>query len=176
MRFSNSLIRRAVIALALSGLAASLIVPGSVAATTSDTYTMTGYEVYYAPDQADFVGKGAGDGPRELSGWYTSVYHSLVVVPSGEVTGGSAFLQRIDGVQINGDIIGGDAVQADPGYNCTTETHQVTAELANVTSSDEPGAVGTAVLSATLTHYHAWVFGTCYAYSARIDGTITLTI
>ena len=138
---------------------------------------MSGYEVYFGPDHAVFLGTGSGyDGPHELSGWYTSVYHSLVVVPSGVVTGGNAFLQRIDGVQIQGDISGGEAVQTTPGDNCTTETHQVTAQLVNVTRTDESGAVGTAVMNATLTHYHAWIFGSCYAYAARVDGTITVTV
>jgi hypothetical protein len=138
---------------------------------------MTGYEVYFGADHAVFVGTGSGTGgPLELSGWYTSVYHSLSVVPTGTVTGGDAGLQRIDGVSISGDITGGEAIQTNPGYGCTTETHSVTAFLSNVTRSDAPGRTGTAVMMATLTHYHAWVFGTCYAYSARIDGTITVIV
>ena len=180
MRLSRPLPCTATFVLALVGLTVALLVPSTVAAyemPTTDTYTMGGYEVYYAPDHAVFAGTGSGyDGPQDLSGWYTSVYHDLVVVPSGAVTGGSALLQRIDGVQIRGDITGGEAVQTNPGYDCTTETHAVTAFMDNVTRSDEPGKVGTAVLMATLTHYHAWVFGTCYAYSARVDGTITVII
>jgi len=173
---SRHVTRRALSVLALGGVFCALIVPASAAASTSETYTMTGYEVYFAPDQGVFVGTGAGvDGLRELSGWYTSVYHTLSVSP-GNVTGGSAYLQRVDGVQIGGDFSGGDVAQTNPGYNCTTETHQVTAQLVNVTRTDEPGVVGTAVLSATLTHYHAWVFGSCYTYSARVDGTITVTV
>ena len=40
-----------------------------------ETYAMVGYEIYYAPDLGVFAGTGAGyDGPRELSGWYTSIY------------------------------------------------------------------------------------------------------
>jgi hypothetical protein len=171
--------RFAVLSLVL--LAAPLVLASpaaaSIAAPTTETYTMTGYEIYFAADHAIFVGTGDGqDGARELSGWYTSVYHSVVVVPSGDVTGGTAFLQRIDGVEIQGDISGGEAVQTDPGDNCTTETHQVTAQLTNVTRTDEPGVVGTAVLSATLTHYHVMVFGTCYAYSASVNGTIDVTV
>jgi hypothetical protein len=168
---------RGTAALAFLAVLATSAVPVAAAAATTETYTMGGYEVFYAPDHAVFVGTGSGSGgPLELSGWYTSVYHSLVVVPSGEVTGGSAVLQRIDGVQIRGDILSGEAVQTNPGANCTTETHAVTAILDNVTRSDTPGKTGTAVLMATLTHYHVWVFGTCYAYSARVDGSITVIV
>lgn len=63
-----------------------------------------------------------------------------------------------------------------PGYDCTTETHAVTAFMNDVTSTDAPGRTGTAVLMATLTHYHTWVLGTCYTYSARVDGSITAII
>src|SRR3954454_19367051 len=172
--FSSRALNRRASALALLAICASLAVPlpAAAAAPETDTYSMTGYEVYYAPDQAVFVGAGAGlDGPRELSGWYTSVYHTLSVSP-GNVTGGSATLQRIDGVRIDGTFSGGDVAQTNPGYDCTTETHIVTANLENVMRTDQPGVMGTGVLTATLTHYHAWIFGTCYAYSARVDATI----
>jgi len=99
-----------------------------------------------------------------------------VIVPSGEVTGGSAALQRIDGVEISGQITGGEAAQTSPGDNCTTETHAVTAFMGNVTRSDMPGKTGTAILMATLTHYHTWFLGTCYTYSARVDGSITVIV
>jgi hypothetical protein len=136
---------------------------------------MTGYEVYFGADHAVFVGTGAGTQPTDLSGWYTSVYHTLSVSP-GSITGGSATLQRVDGVQISGDFSGGDVAQTYPGYNCTTETHAVTALMNDVTRTDMPGATGTAVMMATLTHYHTWFFGTCYTYSARVDATITVII
>jgi len=137
---------------------------------------MVGYEIYYAPDLGVFAGTGAGyDGPRELSGWYTNVYHTLDIAP-GNVTGGSAGLQRIDGVQINGDFSGGDVSEANPGDNCTDQSFVVNAQMVNVTRTDEMGAFGTATLNATLTHYRAWVWGTCYTYSARVDGTITVNV
>jgi hypothetical protein len=176
--FSIRSLNRRASALALVAITASMAapLPSAAAEAQPDTYSMTGYEVYYAPDQAIFVGTGAGlDGPRELSGWYTSVYHTLSVSP-GNVTGGGATLQRIDGVRIDGAFSGGDVAQTNPGYDCTTETHVVTAQLVNVTRSDVPGVVGTGVLTATLTHYHAWAFGTCYAYSARVDATIAVTM
>src|SRR4051812_26509116 len=152
--------RATALALASLGAALALPLPAAAAATTpqTDTYSMTGYEVYYAPDEAVFVGTGAGlDGPRELSGWYTSVYHTLSVSP-GNVTGGSATLQRIDGVRIDGTFSGGDVAQTNPGYDCTTETHIVTATLKNVMRTAQRGVGGPGVLTATLTHYHAWIF------------------
>jgi hypothetical protein len=176
MRLALPPARRAVV-LGFALLLAPAALPGPAAAANVDTYRLSGYEVYFGADHAVFVGAGAGDGgPLDLTGWYTSVYHTLEVVPSGQVTGGDAALERVDGVQIRGDINGGEAVQTSPGYDCTTETHAVTAFLANVTRTDMPGKTGTAVLMATLTHYHAWVFGSCYTYSARIDGTITVIV
>lgn len=168
--------KRVLLTLALAGLFAALITPASAAASTSETYTMVGYEVFYAPDHGVFAGTGAGyDGPHELSGWYTDVYHTEWISP-GNVTGGSAALSRIDGVQIAGTFSGGDVSETNPGYDCTTETHTVTAELVNVTRTDEPGVVGTAVLNATLTHYQTWILGTCINYSARVDATITVDV
>ena len=167
---------RAALVLVPALLLGQLALPASVGAMTYETYSMTGYEVFYAPTQAVFVGTGAGlDGPRELSGWYTSVDHTLSVSP-GSVTGGSAELRRIDGVTIQGDFTSGTVVQTDPGLGCTTETHIVTARLTDVTRSDQPGAVGTAYLTATLTHFHTWIFGSCWTYSAKVDGTITVTV
>jgi hypothetical protein len=168
--------KRVLLTLALIGLFCALVAPVSASASTSETYSMVGYEIYYAPDHGVFAGTGAGvDGPHELSAWVTDVYHTLSISP-GNVTGGSASLQRIDGVYISGDFSGGDVVESNPGYYCTTETHTVTAQLVNVTRSDEPGAVGTAVMTATLTHYQALFWGQCINYSARVDATITVTV
>jgi hypothetical protein len=152
-------------------------VPASASASVAETYTLNGYEVYFGTDHAVFVGAGAGEGGiNELSGWYTSVYHSVVIDPTGEVTGGDAVLQRVDGVQISGDITGGGATQTSPGDGCTTQTYAITAELSNATRTDMPGATGTAQLAATLTHYRSWFFGGCWVYSASVNGTITTTI
>src|SRR3954462_2571493 len=143
--FSIRALNRRASALALLAICASLAVPlpAAAAAPETDTYSMTGYEVYYAPDQAVFVGTGSGlDGPRELSGWYTSVYHTLAISP-GNVTGGGSTLPRIDGVRIDGAFSGGDVAQVDEGYDCTTTTHTVSAHLVNVTRTDAQGVVGT---------------------------------
>jgi len=157
--------------------AAAAALPASASASTAETYTLNGYEVYFGTDHAVFVGAGAGEGGiNELSGWYTSVYHSLVIDPTGDVTGGDAILQRVDGVQISGDIIGGGATQTSAGDNCTTQTYAITAQLSNAIRTDMPGASGTAELVATLTHYRSWFFGGCWVYSASVNGTITTTI
>ena len=170
-------IGRGTAALAFLAVLATSAVPAAAAAATTETYTLGGYEVYFGTDHAIFVGTGTGqDGLHELSGWYTSVFHSVVIDPTGIVTGGNAFLQRIDGVQISGDITGGGATQTAAGDNCTTQTYAITAYLSGATRTDDPGAVGTAQLSATLTHYRSWFLGSCWVYSASVDGTITIAI
>lgn len=168
------------LALVLVLLALPVALPSTAAAAlgspTVETYTMTGYEVYFGSDHAVFVGTGSGAaGPRDLSGWYTSVYHTLSITP-GSVVGGESALHRLDGVSISGEFTGGDIAQASAGPNCTNETYAVTAMLDNVTRSDMPGETGTAVMMATLTHYQGWFFGNCYVYSARVDGSITVII
>jgi len=167
---------RASLALIPALLLAALAMPAPVGAMSLESYSMTGYEVYYAPTRAIFVGAGNGEsGPLELSGWYTSVDHTLSVSP-GFVTGGFASLRRIDGVQIQGYFSDGTVAQTNPWPNCTTETHVVKGMLRNVTRSDAPGVVGIAYLEATLTHYRAWIFGQCYSYSARVEGTISVAV
>jgi hypothetical protein len=168
--------RKFVLTLAVPVFLMALAGPASAySPPTAETYSMTGYEVYFGADHAVFVGTGAGTTASDLSGWYTSVYHTLSVSP-GSVTGGQATLQRIDGVRISGNFSGGDVAQTYPGYDCTTETHAVTALMSDVTRSDRFGVTGTAVMMATLTHYHTWFLGTCYTYSARVDATITVII
>src|SRR5436309_906130 len=111
MSFSRQSARRAV-ALSFVLLGPPVAFPPA----TAETYTLSGYEVYFGTDHAIFVGTGTGEaGLHELSGWYTSVYHSLVIDPAGDVTGGTALLQRVDGVQISGGIFGGGATQTSPG-------------------------------------------------------------
>src|SRR4051794_20742297 len=176
MRFPRTFARRA-IALSLMLPAALVALPAAAAAATTETYTLSGYEVFFGQDHAVFVGTGSGqDGLHELSGWYTSVFHSSVIDPTGVVTGGDALLQRLDGVQISGDITGGGATQIAAGDNCTTQTYTITADIGNATRSDEPGSIGTAQLSATLTHYRSWFFGGCWVYSASVEGTISVTV
>jgi hypothetical protein len=175
MRLPRPSARRAA-ALGFALLSSLVALPTAAAASTDETYSLSGYEVYFGTDHAVFVGTGAGDGGlHELSGWYTSVYHSIVIDPTGDVTGGSAMLQRVDGVQISGDITGGGATQTGAGDNCTTQTYAITASLA-ATRTDEPGATGSATLNATLTHYRSWFFGSCWVYSASVNGTITVTV
>jgi hypothetical protein len=176
MRSIGPLMRR-VAALIVVLPAALVALPPTTVAATTESYTLGGYEVYFGTDQAVFVGTGsAADGLHDLSGWYTSVYHSVVIDPTGVVTGGTALLQRVDGVQISGTIVGGGATQTAAGDNCTTQTYAISAQLAGAIRSDAPGAVGTAEMTATLTHYRGWFLGSCWVYSARVDGAITVTI
>ena len=147
--------------------------PGPARATEVESYQLDGYEVFYSPTRAMFAGT-SGDGLGGVSAWYSSIDHSLVISPSGAITGGWAVLHRPDGVRIGGWFSGGDVVLVDDGPGCTTEAHSVEGALVSVTRSDT-GAVGSGVFRATLLHHRAWLFGTCISYSASVSGSIELT-
>ena len=161
--------------------AGALALPSRVSAgTLYESYSIHGYEVWYAPTMGTFVGTGAGingfGASIELNAWHASIEHSEVLIPSGLVTGGTATLYRLDGVVVQGRFSEGIATQTYAGPGCTTEYHAVTGTLRDVTSSALPGAVGVGHFSATLAHYRAHIFGSCYAYSASVTGTITVWI
>ena len=145
-----------------------------------ETYAIQGYEVWYAPTVGTFMGTGAGTNgfgaALELNAWHARIEHDEVLIPSGNITGGKATLYRLDGVRVEGYFTDGVATQTYAGPDCTTEYHSVSGSLTNVTSSAVPGAVGVGYFSATLVHYRAHVFGSCYAYSASVNGSITVWI
>ena len=163
--------------LALALIAAfAFAAPASASAATSslyETYDLTGYEVWYAPTTGTFVGVGSGTA-GEISAWYTSVDHDAVIIPNGRVTGGSAALQRVDGVRMTGEFSGGTVWQTNDGPGCTNDEFQMTGTVANVTRSDRPGDTGYGYFTATLKHYRAWIFGDCYSYSAKVTGTFSI--
>ena len=166
--------RRARLALALLA-AFAFAAPVNASATTFlyEAYDLTGYQVAYAPDRGTFVGVGSGSAGN-LSAWYTQVDHSLVITPAGTVTGGTATLHRADGVTMSGRFSGGTVWMTYDGPNCTNESHEVRGTLTDVTRSDRPGETGIGYFSATLKHYRAWIFGSCYSYSAKVTGTISV--
>lgn len=156
-------------------LAAAPVPVGALSdAPVFESYSLTGYEIWYAPTVARFAGTGNGSsGP--LSGWYASIEHSGVVSPTGTVNGGWAVLQRLDGVRISGWFTGGAVWLLNDGPGCTDETHLVRAALDGVTRSDG-ASNGSGYLEATLVHHRAWIFGRCYSYSASINGTLSLIL
>ena len=166
---------------ALALIATGLMSPARAAAAgLYETYAIQGYEVWYAPTVGTFVGTGAGTNgfgeALELNAWHARIEHDEVLIPSGNINGGKASLLRLDGVEIEGTFSEGTATQSYPGPECTTEYHTVTGTLADVTSSALPGRLGVGYFNATLVHYRAHVFGACYAYSASVNGTITVWI
>ncbi len=161
--------------------ATGLMLPARAAAVgLYESYAINGYEVWYAPTTGTFMGTGAGMNgfgeALELNAWHARIDHDEVLIPSGNITGGKATLYRLDGVSIEGYFAEGLATQTYAGPDCTTEYHTVTGRLEDVTSSALPGQVGVGYFNATLTHYRAFVFGACYAYSASVNGTITVWI
>jgi hypothetical protein len=140
-----------------------------------ESFEVTGWEVFYAPDAATFVGTG-GEASTKLSTWYATIGHTLSVIPTGRITGGSASLMKVDGDRVHGDFVDGFVRQTNPGPGCTTETHVVTGLLTNVTLSSAPAVTGIGLFDATLTHYRAWLFGDCYSYSASVRGTISIIV
>ena len=167
--------RRAHIALALIAAFAFAAPVNAAAATSSlyEVYDLTGYEVWYAPTTGTFVGVGSG-AAGEISGWYTAVDHDSVIIPTGTINGGSAVLQRVDGVRMSGRFNGGNVWQTSDGPGCTNDEFQITGTVADVTRSDRPGDTGVGYFSATLKHYRAWIFGDCYSYSAKVTGTFSI--
>ena len=148
----------------------------SAATATSplyERYELTGYEVWYAPTTGTFVGVGSGTA-GEISGWYTSVDHDAVIIPSGRVNGGSAMLQRVDGVRMTGRFSGGAVWQTSDGPGCTNDEFQIMGTVGDVTRSDRPGETGYGFFTATLKHYRAWIFGDCYSYSAKVTGSFSI--
>jgi hypothetical protein len=166
-----------------AAVAALLLVSGPVsAATTSQTYeiyALHGYEVWFTDTVGTFMGAGTGAGlgaAGDLSGWYTSVEHSLAITPTGTVTGGRAVLQRLDGVRMDGTFSDGYVWQTNDGAGCTNESHQVIGTVTGLTRSDRPGEIGVAFFNATLVHYRTMLFNRCYAYSASVTGTFSILI
>lgn len=160
-------------------LAALLVVsiggPGASVARAAqhETYSLSGYEIWFTPSVGVFAGRGNGS-VGELSAWYSSIEHSQVISPSGTIIGGWAMLYRLDGVRIGAHFNGGTVVQTNVGANCTAESHVVTGTLADVRRSDSD-ASGTGEFLATLVHHRAWLFGQCISYAATVNGTINLT-
>ena len=165
--------------LAPAAIAALLLVSGPVnAATTSQTYeiyALQGYEVWFTDTVGTFMGAGTGSA-GDLSGWYTSVEHSVAISPTGSVTGGRAVLQRLDGVRMDGTFSDGYVWQTNDGAGCTNESHQVIGTVTGLTRSDRPGETGVAFFNATLVHFRTMLFNRCYAYSASVTGTFSILI
>jgi hypothetical protein len=141
--------------------------------TLYEVYSLTGYEIWFTPTTGTFVGVGTG-ASGDLSGWYTAIDHSVVITPTGTVDGGRAMLQRVDGVRMEGQFSGGTVWQTVDGAGCTNEQHHVVGVVTDVTRSDRPGDTGVGYFTATLEHYRTWLFGDCYSYSARVDGSFSI--
>ncbi|HSH21609.1 MAG TPA: hypothetical protein VK992_03200 [Candidatus Caenarcaniphilales bacterium] len=156
----------------LAALVVQLVVPGLARGAAFETYSVTGYEVWFTPTVGTFVGTGGGS-VGTLSAWQSSIEHSVVISPTGTITGGWATLYRLDGVRISGYFSDGTVQQTYDGPDCTDESHAVTGSLTSVSRSDS-AAVGTGVFEATLVHHRAWFFGRCISYSASVTGTISL--
>ncbi len=166
--------RRTRLALALVAIFA-FAAPVNAAGSSSlyESYDLTGYEVWFTPTTGTFVGVGTGSAGN-LSAWYTAIDHSIVISPTGTIDGGRAVLQRADGVRMEGRFNGGTVWQTYDGPNCTNEEHQVAGTVTDVTRTDRPGETGVGYFTATLKHFRAWLFGTCYSYSASVNGTFSI--
>ena len=150
----------------------SLLVPGAARASNQEIYSLSGYEVWFTPTVGSFVGTASGaDGAP--AGWQAAIEHSVVISPTGTISGGWATMYRTDGVQVGGYFTGGSIELVNDGAGCTAETHVVHGTLGNVWRSNSP-AVTTGELEGTLVHYRAWIFGQCITYSASVTATITL--
>ena len=159
--------------LAPIALAAAIAVPGTVlAATVSDTYTISGAEYYATSTQGRFGGTASGN-TGDSATWQATVNHTALT-DTAKITGGTARLATSRLVVIRGEFTGGDVRLVSRQSGCGTETYAVEGSLKHVTRSDS-NAVGSGKFTATLTHYRALLFGACRTYSATIQGTIALS-
>jgi hypothetical protein len=154
-------------------LLAQLAIPFVARASSYEVYALRGFEVWFTPTVGTFVGLGEGTDSR-LSGWFTRIEHTEAITPWGLVTGGSATLQRADGVTMQGTFSTGTVSQLVDGAGCTNELHEVHGSVYGLTRSDQPGVIGAGHFTATLEHYRTWMFGDCYSYSAIVNGTFTV--
>ncbi len=102
----------------LAALVVQLVVPGLARGAAFETYSVTGYEVWFTPTVGTFVGTGGGSAGT-LSAWHSSIEHSVVISPTGTITGGWATLYRLDGVRISGYFSDGTVQQTYDGPDCT---------------------------------------------------------
>lgn len=154
-------------------LLVQLALPFASRAASYEVYALRGMEVWFTPTVGTFVGVGEGTDAR-LSGWFTRIEHTEAITPWGLVTGGTATLQRVDGVSMQGTFSTGTVRQLQDGPNCTNELHEVFGSVYGLTRSDQPGVVGAGHFTATLEHYRTWFLGRCYSYSAIVNGTFTV--
>ena len=161
--------------IAIAILSLQLAIPVATRAATYEVYTLRGFEIWFTPTIGTFVGVGDGSDAR-LSGWYTSIEHTVAITPTGFITGGNATLQRVDGVRMAGTFSTGIVRQLVDGAGCTNELHEVVGSVHGLTRSDRPGETGAGHFQATLEHHRAWAFGGCYSYSATVNGTFAIAI
>jgi hypothetical protein len=151
-------------------IAAVLALPATVlSATVSDTYTIQGAEYYATSTQGRFGGTASGN-TGDSATWQATVNHTQLR-DTARITGGTAQLATSRLVLVSGEFSGGKVKLLSRQAGCGIETFSVQGTLENVTRSDS-SAVGTGKFTATLTHYRAWLFGACRAYSATVQGTI----
>jgi hypothetical protein len=164
------MIRALIIAMAMVAIA-GLASPAASAATTY-TDTVKGTEVGFTSTQGSFAGYASGDLPGT---WAATINHT-VLSPNATITGGSFTLDTVIGWSpktINGTFAyGGTVTKTYQATGCGIQRYAVRDRLVNVGTN---GGSGTGYVSATLTHYRTSVLGHCIAYSATINGTVTLT-
>jgi hypothetical protein len=161
--------------LALTVLALQLAIPGATRAATYEVYSLRGFEIWFTPTVGTFVGVGESSLSR-LSGWHTSIEHTPSISPAGSITGGTATLQRVDGVHMQGTFSSGTVSQILDGAGCTNELHEVVGSVYGLRRSDRPSDVGAGYFRATLEHHRTWIFGDCYSYSATVNGSFAVVI
>jgi hypothetical protein len=156
-----------------AALLAALAMPATAQAAVSRSYSFSGYEVWATSTVGTFAGTATGSS-GDLATWRAAIEHTVVVSPTGEITGGYAELLTSDLTRVRGTFSKGTLTLVSEGSgSCGTLTHEVEGKLVNVVRSDT-GAVGKGKLKGILTHYRISLFGQCFAYSASARGTISL--
>jgi hypothetical protein len=139
----------------------------AVAATTSVTYSVSGFETYASSTHGIFTGSAWMS--DDLGTWYASVYHSAFdSTGNAAITGGTfslnGYRRDASGTFASGSV---RLRAADPG--CGRQWYDVNGSLTLIGG-------GSAQMMATLTHYRYSVFGFCLTYSATVSGHVELDL
>jgi hypothetical protein len=160
---------------AVSALVALALPASAVAAPTSTSFDVTGFEYAFTQTVGYFAGSAVGNA-GDRGAWNARVEHDPLGSEPTFITGGSFQMAtrsptgRYDWV--TGDFVhqGGTITTLDPGANCTNERYLVTGTLEDVATRTTSG--GTGEFSVILTHHRALIFGRCVIYSASVVGTV----
>lgn len=163
------------VALAFAGLA----LPAAASSPpVSTSFSIIGYEYAFTSTVGSFAGNGTGDAGG-TGYWNATVKHDPLGSDPAYVNGGT-FAMTVRGPGRSVDAVvgtfshhGGKITTLDRGANCTNQKYLVASTLKAVSTPTTSNGAGK--FEVTLTHYRHRVLGRCFAYKARVSGTVRFT-